>query len=134
MNNAAAIIHSVWFENFRLPFAWGSADCLTFCADVAKALTGRDVLEELRGKYHTERGAQLAGARLGYKVLADVPARFFPEIAPADAMNGDWALVINSDGTPTLGIVLGACILSRTPEGLGRVERTEAVKAWKVVD
>jgi len=115
------------------PFAWGGADCLGFAADCAKLLTGNDPAAELRGKYDSEIAAKRIMVERGWQTLGDVAASMFPEIPVAVARSGDWAFVVNDDGSETLGVVGGALILARTKEGAGFQPLTQASRAFCVV-
>lgn len=115
------------------PFAWGRHDCLLWCANCAKAITGQDPAAHLRGRYKTAAGAARVMKTEGWRDLADVAASMFSEIPVASAQSGDWAHVVNDDGTDTLGVVMGGMIVARTLErGLGQVPLTRAAKAFRV--
>lgn len=48
-------------EHERRDFEWGELDCATFACDWVKHITGRDPMEEFRGKYSGDnRSAALA--------------------------------------------------------------------------
>lgn len=114
-------------------FAWGGADCLSFAADCAKLITGNDPAVDLRGKYDSEIGAKRIMVDRGWQTLGDVAASMFPEIPVATARSGDWAFVVNDDGTETLGVVDGALVLARTQAGAGFQPLTKASRAFRVV-
>lgn len=118
----------------REPFAWGAADCATLAADCALALTGRDPLAAVRGRYATALGARRVLTRMGWGSLAGFAAAHYPEIPAALAHVGDWALVDGAaglDGT-ALGIVAGATIVVRGVDGLLLLPRSAARRAWRV--
>lgn len=134
MQNVKRLIFEEYQRQRAVAFAWGGADCLAFAADVAKLLTGRDPAAELRSAYDTETAAKRIMIERGWASLADVAASMYPEIPVAAARSGDWAFVINEDGTETLGVVSGAQLLARTKDGLGIQVLTKASRAFRVIE
>lgn len=47
------------------PFEWGRNDCCTFVADAIEAMTGRDVMESVRGYSTALQAQRLAHERGG---------------------------------------------------------------------
>lgn len=78
------------FARYRAqPVVCGVSDCGTLWADAVEAVTGVDVLADLRGTYQTPDEAVAALARLGFadaRALAD--ARF-SAVWPEDLHRGD---------------------------------------------
>lgn len=131
--NARAVILAEFRKQRLLPFAWGSADCLSWCGYCAKALTGADPIMRLRGRYDSKIEALKVMVEEEWADLGDVAASFYPEIPTALARSGDWALLGNDDGTETLGVVVGHMICARTEaRGLGQVPLTRATRAFRV--
>lgn len=116
-----------------IPFAWGTADCLSFCADCAALLLGVDPAAMLRGRYESEFGARRVMVAEGWADMGAVAASMFPEIHVAQAQSGDWAHVLNPDGTETLGVVIGHQIAARAQTGLSFVSLTHAKQAFAVM-
>lgn len=114
------------------PFAWGSADCLCFCADVVRPILGRDPIDNIRGGYDSEVSAKRYMIEHGWRDLGDVAASVFPEIPPSMARAADWAFVRNPDGTETLGVVVSDVGIAKTLTGVGRFRLTEALRAFMV--
>lgn len=115
------------------PFAWGSEDCLTWCARCAEALTGRNPAEDLAGRYDSEEGAKAVMAEHGWRTLGGVAWSMFERIPVAQARSGDWALIVNADGTQTLGVVCGHLVIARTEkDGLAVVPMGLARRAYRV--
>lgn len=112
------------------PFAWGMADCLTWCAGCAKAITGRD---PRKGKGLLRYRSALGAARIVKAhggSTRGLAAAMYPEIPVAQARSGDWAWIEEGD---TLGVVHGAMIAARTEaRGLGQIPLMRAAAAFRV--
>ena len=134
MQNVRRLIYEEYQRQKEIPFVWGESDCGLFVADIAKLLTGRDPAEGIRGTYDTESGIKRIMVENGWETLGDGAAAMYPEIPVAQAKNGDWAFVVNEDGTETLGVVCGAQLLARTKEGLGIHVLTKASRAFRVIE
>lgn len=129
--NVVARLHAVYRAERSVPFAWGTTDCLCFAAQCAMALGHDDPISHLRGRYRSEYEARRVMVENGWHTLADVAAPMFPEIAPAHAQSGDWAIIINADGTEAIGVVVRSAVMARTPDGLGTVPLTAATRAFR---
>lgn len=129
--SATAKIIEEYNKQRFVPFAWGTADCLSWCADCALAMTGRDPAKDLRGRYTNAFQARRVMVAEGWRSLGDLAKSFFAEINPAHARTGDWALVMN-DGVETLGVVVGHVIWCRGEYGLGATLLTKASRAFRV--
>jgi hypothetical protein len=116
--NPAVAIHRLWREEREKPFAWGASDCLTWAADCALAVTGRDPAKDFRRRYTTRTGATRVRLKHGCRDMADVAAFFYRQIPAAQARSGDWAVVTNDDGTKTIGVVVASQIVARGLDGL----------------
>ena len=116
----------------RKPFAWGTSDCLTWCSDCAIALTGEDPVADVRGTYRDARGAARAIKKLGGSFGSAVVTHL-PEIPPALAQSGDWAIVTNEDGEEVLGVIVGALVYARGKTGLALCSRSRVKRAFKVM-
>jgi hypothetical protein len=122
-------------EQSGKPFAYGVDDCLTFCAGAAMLLTAErdpasDPMKHLRGKYKSEKTA--AKKMLEFGTLADVARSCATEISNGEAASGDWALVVNPDGTETLGIIIGGTVWSKSRVGVASCSRERATKFFTV--
>jgi hypothetical protein len=102
------------------PAKWGRNDCVLFACDAVEAMTGVDLVAEIRGKYKSRAGAVLeiaavAGRRSSVvgewkpsleEAIEVVAAEFgLQEIAPAFARRGDLLIADRENEGPTLGIV-----------------------------
>lgn len=114
-------------------FAWNAIDdCLGWAAAVAQDLTGRDPIAHIRGRYDSAAAAQRVMAEEGWADLAAVARSCFAEIPIADASFGDWAVILNADGSETIGVVVGALIAAKTKMGMGQTPRNRATAAFRV--
>lgn len=133
--NVQRIIHDHYRAALERPFAWGQsgADCLHWAADIAvEMLNGYDPIASLRGRYYNQVSASRIMVEKGWKDMGDVAASMFTEIPPAMARNGDWAQVLNEDGTDLLGVVSGAAVAAKTPTGMGQIPRSRIKRAFRV--
>lgn len=117
------------------PYRIGAHDCVTFAAKVIKALTGKDHLGELTGKYDSERGAlkfirQLAGD----KGLAGATSKILEqtELPMAKAGRGDLVMYRDDKDVEHLGICIGVDIAMLSSDGLLFINRGECVCCWLV--
>ena len=113
------------------PFEMGRVDCGSFAGGAVKAMTGENPHAAVAGKYKTMKGALRALKRLGHEDHIAYAASVMDEIDPLYAQFGDIAVVDSPEG-PALGVVVGAHIEIRTPEGRGVVPLTDAVRAFRV--
>ncbi len=123
-------------DRIRLtPFAWGSHDCGPGLAgNMTLAITGIDVAAEYRGRYTTMTGGLRLLRKSGFETLGDLVASILPEHAhPSMARVGD-VVAIPSDSAfgHALGVVNGERVFVLTERGIGTVDRSEAVRAFKV--
>ena len=116
----------------RTPFAYGRMDCALFVAGALAAMTGVDPARPWRGRYQTLRGGLRHLRRAGFAGPDAVASALLPEIPSALAQPGDLALLLTADG-PALGIVAGAAVLYRRPEGLGSLPLTHSTRAFRVI-
>ncbi len=118
-------------QQLNQPFRWGRVDCALWVADVCLALTGADLLIELRKpKRRTAWAALRALRQLGG--AAQVMWRAgLPPVAPALASRGDLVL-IGQGRWPVLGVCLGDEAMAPGAEGLECVPMARVLEAWKV--
>ena len=112
------------------PFEFGRVDCGSFAGGAVEAMTGENPHAHLAGKYKTMAGALRALRRGGFADHVEYAASVLTEIEPLYAQFGDIAAVPGDDG-PALGVVVGANIEVRTPQGRGLVPLTDAVRAFR---
>lgn len=117
-------------DNTNTPFRLGLYDCGAFAGGAIEAMTGENPHAAVAGKYKTMAGALRALKRLGHEDHIAYAASVLNEIDPLYAQFGDVAVVDSPEG-PALGVVIGAHIEIRTPEGRGVVHLTDAVRAFR---
>lgn len=123
-------------DRIRLtPFAWGAHDCGPGLAgNLTLAITGVDAAAKYRGRYTTMTGALRVLRNSGFETLGDLVASILPEHDhPSMARVGD-VVAIRSDSAfgHALGVVNGERVFVLTERGIGTVDRSEAVRAFKV--
>lgn len=114
------------------PHAYGSHDCVLFCANAVRALTGKDFARGHRRKYRSQASAVRHLKRLGFSSFAELISSHFEEVPPSFAHRGD--IVMGDDGIP--GIAMGEFAFfvgqEGSEEGLVQVSRSEWRRAWRV--
>lgn len=119
-------------------FEWGRHDCALFACNVVQELTGADLANDFRGKYHTKAGAyaalkKFAGGGLE-KTAEKIAAEHGMEEVPVRmAQRGDIVLLEATEG-PTLAVVCldGTHVTAPGPTGLTRWPVDKGLRAWKV--
>ena len=111
----------------HVAFAWGAQDCCSFAADCAIALTGEDPMQDLRGAYDDAKSA----TRLLATPLAQLIGDRLPEIPRGLAQRGD-IVIVDQDGRDAAMIVDGEWLIGAGPDGLVRVPRRLATRAFHV--
>jgi len=114
----------------RRRFAWGVHDCGLFVADVCLALTGRDPIADLRGRYRTPASAWRALVREGGPLAFG--RRFGEPIPPAMARRGDAVLIGAGARWPAFGVCVGAFCAGPDSDGLLAAPMRFAFAAWAV--
>jgi hypothetical protein len=96
--------HDFLISRADTPFSWGTNDCATFAADGILAITGTDIMAELRG-YTTNTGAMqkihdvLSGSSLEEAVVWCAHKYGLTERThPLMAQRGDLVLYRNAEG------------------------------------
>jgi len=131
--NVLALLHEVLRRERQHESAWGTHDCLCWCAACALEMLHRDPIAHLRGRYDSEVSAKRLMLENGWHTLGDVAASLFPEIPVAQARSGDWAFLAHADGTESLGVVARSEIWGRGPKTLGIIAPlTAAQRAFRV--
>ena len=115
----------------RAPCKAGKNDCALFAAGAVKAMTGVDLAVGWRSKYRTLAAGKKLLRNEGFADLGELAAHHFEEIPPLHAQVGDVALV-DGDEDPALGIVQGAFVWVRMPEGIGSKPLTDIMRAFRV--
>jgi hypothetical protein len=118
------------------PFVWGTHDCCLWACNVVLAMTGKDIAEWFRGRYHTRRQAygalrKFAGGGIYETVRRRCDELGFPQIAPVIAQRGDLILFRSPLGD-ALGICVGSTVAAVGQDGLVFESIRAARKAWRI--
>lgn len=110
-------------------FAWGTADCCQFAAEVVEAITGDDK-RSLFPAYADEAAARaIIAANGGLSGLAS--AALGASKHPSRAMRGDVVLLDRGEGE-LIGICIGSRIVAPGLQGLEFAPMSCALAAWSV--
>ena len=129
--------HEYLLERAKQPYVWGQNDCATFAADGVRAITGTDIMADLRGFTNSDEAfrkikAVTGGATLEAAVEYCVKQHGLTERTHTlMAQRGD--LVLYSDGTSLIaGIVHlnGRDVVSPGEKGLLRNPLKLIKRAW----
>lgn len=116
----------------RVPFAWGTNDCVTLAADWVIEATGVDPLGDLRGTWSTEYGAVRILKSLG-GLGAAITHRMGAELdSPSLAQRGDLVLLQVDDNVWSCGVVVGTHAIAPGADGILLVPMSRASAAWRV--
>lgn len=118
----------------RQPLEWGDSDCgMDWAGRAVEAVTGVNPAADLKPRYKTPKGALAFLARHKAASPADLVGRYLPEIHPSRAVLGDIAAIKTDDAFGyALGIVNGATVMVRGPDGVRVVDLLEADRAFAV--
>lgn len=114
----------------RMPYAWGTNDCVTFAADAVLAITGVDPIADIRGTWNDEASAMAVLAGLG-GLIAAVDAKF-PRVDKNFAQIGDLCLVKDANGQPSLAVCVGSYCAAPGTEEMLLTSMSKARLAWRV--
>jgi len=125
-------VESVLLEELAKPYVYGVADCFMLGCRTADALDPMAGLVDLyQGAYSTLAGAQRALRRRGCKSLAELFARHLDPCAPAEARNGDLAILRLADGAEHVAICVGGRFVTKTERGPSWHGVTECIAAFR---
>jgi hypothetical protein len=117
------------FGRLRERFSYGGLDCVLFAANAVQAMTGTDLLGELRGKWHTKSQAMRMIASLG-----GLRAAVAGVMGPASEQvpkRGDLVLCELGLG-PTLCLSWGIGVLGPGAEGLMTMRLPAQFETWSI--
>ena len=112
-------------------FVWGKRDCVLFACDLARAITGKDPAEKIRGKYKSQKSALF--------LISNEPTApeivmndYFQRIHIGFAQRADIVFRRKENGGFNFGIVWdGKAVF--LAEGKGIVfEKLEGLTVWRV--
>lgn len=113
-------------ERREMPFKYGSNDCAHFAAGAVKAVTGEDVMSDIKS-YTTKAGSLRAIKEAGADSLEQIIDRKFEALPIGFASTGDLALY---DGS--VGVVLSGKAAFVSEDGFALVPRDQWTQAWGV--
>jgi hypothetical protein len=133
--------HQFLLDSAHVPFAWGTHDCSTFCADGIKAITGVDIADDFRGKYADEVSAfALIKSVTSGSTVADAAAycatkhglKEWPQ--PLFAQRGDLVVFEGATGVLVSGLIhlSGRHIVAMGEDGLYRFPISSVTRSWHV--
>lgn len=117
-------------EHKKLPFDWAKTNCVFFAMDCAKAITGVDPFEQIRGTVVDEPTALEAMHDLGFDNLVDTCASVYAEVPVAQAQRGDIGFIEQGTLIPVVFVNDGA--IGHMQAGLKFVGRKFIQKAFRV--
>ena len=120
---------SYLFGRLRERFAYGGLDCVLFAANAVQAMTGTDLLGELRGTWHTKGQAMRMLATRG-GLRAAVTSVMGPASDRAHK-RGDLVLCELGLG-PTLCLAWGIGVMGPGAEGLMTVRLPAQFDTWSI--
>lgn len=117
----------------REPFEWGTHDCVTFCADCIKAITGDDPIQGIRGTWSTQRTAFKAMMEYGGTVdLSELCEKVgLTKIEVGRAQRGD-IVVCRGEFGDYLSVVVGHTAVGPATDGLRHTPLKFATSAFRV--
>jgi hypothetical protein len=133
--------HNFLLERAHSPFVWGANDCSSFAADGVKAITGTDIADDFRGKYHDKESAfALIKSVTGGSTVADAAPycakkHGLEELPnPLFAQRGDLVVFVAPTGDLVSGSIHlnGSQIVAMGEDGLWMFPITEVKRAWHV--
>lgn len=113
------------------PFSWGDKDCCLAVADIIKAFTGEDLVEEFRGRYKTARGSLMALKRYGQGSIRATVDKKLPSIPVDQAGRGDIGIVKTEAGE-SLAILFSNQVWAMTYEGMVDLPKSSLVCTWRI--
>lgn len=120
-------------ERWGMRFEWGVNDCCLWAADCVLAITGVDLMADLRGRYDSEFGSwRVLLENGGLEAMCD--ARLGAPTEPGLAQVGDVAMLYY-EGRQLLAVCGGGHYVVVSPDGLAAIPRATAaiIKVWGVV-
>lgn len=132
-----AALHTFLLARAHTPFSWAHNDCATFSADGILAMTGTDIMAELRGYTTQAEAIAKITAVTGGHTLEDAIVWVAAKHGLTErkhvlmAQRGDLVLYRNgSDYAAGLVHLNGRDIVSPGSKGIMRMPLTSAYRAW----
>ncbi|MEL6754937.1 MAG: hypothetical protein AAFP81_00765 [Pseudomonadota bacterium] len=113
------------------PYEFGEHDCILFAANCVLAMTGRDLADDIRGRYKTEIGAARIIKNEGFSSLGDMIADRLPEIELREVGRGDVVLCDGPYGE-FAAMVVGKTCVSPGRNGMIHIPVSQAKRGYRV--
>lgn len=117
-------------RHLAAPFEWGGSDC-AFSLDIARDMTGFDILDGLRGYTNAQEAMETLRAA-GYQTVLDLVAAHFPEISPSEAQRGDLGYPADVAPLMSPALINGPVAHSKSMAGPVTVPRGLIARAFAV--
>jgi hypothetical protein len=118
-------------QSLNTKFEWGQKDCVLFACDLAKAITGKDPAEKIRGKYNSKKTA-LSLIKKEPVAPEIVMNDYFEIIHIGFAQRADIVFRRNEDGGFNFGLVWdGKAVFMAENQGIV-FEKLEGLTVWRV--
>lgn len=116
------------------PFARGSCDCMSLCADAIQAITGNDAAGHVRGKYANKREALNLLRKLDVAGPVEIIEGLFPRVDAAMLQRGDFAYfpAFMGERLAAPALVTGTHAITMTRQGLVALPMNCASHGWAV--
>jgi hypothetical protein len=114
-------------EKRKQPFEWGSNDCCLFAADAIIAMGGKDVAEDVRGRYKTAIGARRIMKNLGAANVVELLTQRLGK--PDDKITRGAIVVVESDGEQVAGVFYQKP-WALTEKGLQGMPIKSVIQSW----
>ncbi|WP_339107132.1 hypothetical protein [Thioclava sp. GXIMD4216] len=134
-NNWRARLRDEILRQTPLAHVWGTHDCVVGLGGGAVlAMTGEDIVADLRGRYDSPETAAALLADMGFDSLGAAVASRLPEHERLSKVNMGDICVVPVDGplSEAVGLVDVSHINILTPNGRGIVPRRMMTRAFKV--
>ncbi len=125
-------LYALTVEAIGKPHQWGQHDCVTFAADVVRAITGHDPMGDLRGTYDSPSSAARVMVKAGAYSIGDLAGLHLPEITASEARRGD--IVLSGGAHDFLAVCVGRTAVAPSERGMVHVPMAQAVRAFRVGD
>lgn len=122
-------------DNIHKPFVYAENDCCIFAAEAIRIMTGKDIMEDIRGKYDGKESGYKFIKRFAEDLVGTVrkvmEKHNFKEIPPLTAQRGDVVIYETNFGD-TVGICLGEKIVTPGNDGIISNSVLEGRTAWRI--
>lgn len=115
----------------QVPHDWDGADCATFAAECALAITGVDFLDKIRGRYTTPIGAARVIKSEGFDSLEEMLSAHLEACEVNQAGRGDVVLFDGEHGD-FMAVVVGIFAVAPGAEGLVQTHLKFAKAGFKI--